>query len=384
MPLRSYEQQGRQFTLRARGGTETVVAKVWAWGRLAIGAGILVVVLWRLGTAAFLDGLRVIDGWTVAAALGIGVLTTVSSAWRWCLVARGMGVELPVRGAVADYYRSLFLNAALPGGVLGDVHRAVRSGKQTGDVGRGIRAVVLERTAGQIVFFGIGIAVLVISPPAVLAHLHVLTWTHVLYTAAFLAVLGVAAAGWRQWKGGTSKVGGMLRTGVTDARKGLLGRYWPGIAFSSAVLVAGHLATFVVAARAAGSTAPIGTLVPLMMLALFAMTLPINIGGWGPREGVCAWAFAAAGLGAEQGVTIAVVYGLLAFVAALPGAAVLAAQWFVRVRAQRAERRPAASAPAAVPSVVLAEPVRQRVAQQDDIADLAYLGERRTPVGVAG
>ena len=38
-----------------------------------------------------------------------------------------------------------------------------------------------------------------------------------------------------------------------------------------------------------------------------------------------AWAFAAAGLGASLGVATAVVYGVMVFVASLPGAAVLVA-----------------------------------------------------------
>src|SRR5689334_7773453 len=92
---------------------------------------------------------------------------------------------------------------------------------------------------------------------------------------------------------------------------------------------------FVVAARAAGSHAPFLRLLPLMMLALFAMTLPVNIGGWGPREGVTAWAFGAAGLGATQGLTIAVLYGLFAFVAALPGVVVIVGQWAAKLTAVR-------------------------------------------------
>ena len=48
-----------------------------------------------------------------------------------------------------------------------------------------------------------------------------------------------------------------------------------------------------------------------------------NVGGWGPREGVTAWVFAAAGLGASLGVATAVVYGVMVFVSTLPGAAVL-------------------------------------------------------------
>ena len=53
---------------------------------------------------------------------------------------------------------------------------------------------------------------------------------------------------------------------------------------------------------------------------MLAMVLP-SIAGWGPREGVAAWAFAAAGLGAAQGVATAVVYGVMVFVASLPGCA---------------------------------------------------------------
>ena len=60
------------------------------------------------------------------------------------------------------------------------------------------------------------------------------------------------------------------------------------------------------------------------------MTLPVNIGGWGPREGVAAWAFAAAGLGPSLGVATAVAYGVMVLVASLPGAAVLVAAWLRR------------------------------------------------------
>ncbi|MFY1687367.1 lysylphosphatidylglycerol synthase transmembrane domain-containing protein [Plantactinospora sp. WMMB782] len=349
----------------------------WAWARVLGGAAILGFLLWRLGTGAFLDGLRVIDAGTLLAALGIGLLTTVFSAWRWCLVARGLGIRLPLRRAVADYYRGLFLNAALPGGVLGDVDRAVRHGRETEDMGRGVRAVVLERFAGQIVLFAVGVLVLAVSCPVPLA-----TGSGLGATGRLVAVaVGVAGllglAGWlllRARRPGRasrpealpppgphlvptsgphlvptsgphlvpasgphlvpasgSRLGRAWRRSISDVRLGLLGRNcWPGIVLSSVVVLAGHLGTFVVAARAAGSSAPLTDLVPLMLLALIAMALPLNVGGWGPREGVTAWAFGAAGLGASLGFTVAVVYGVLAFVASLPGAAVLLARWATR------------------------------------------------------
>jgi uncharacterized membrane protein YbhN (UPF0104 family) len=302
-------------------------------GTLA-GVGILAVLLWRLGTGAFLDGLRRIDGPTLLAALGLGLLTTVFSAWRWCLVARGLSIRLPLGRAVADYYRSLFLNAALPGGVLGDVHRAVQHGRTAGDVGRGVRAVVLERAAGQVVLVAVGVTVLLAHPSLVLAKTRHLAATP--GTALALAVvcgLGIVAAARLRGLPVTSRWHRALRTALAEARLGLLARAsWPGVAISSVAVLAGHLGTFLLAARAAGSTAPLSELVPLMVLALLAMALPLNVGGWGPREGVTAWAFGAAGLGAAQGLTVAVVYGVLTFAASLPGAGVLAGQWLARLR----------------------------------------------------
>ena len=97
--------------------------------------------------------------------------------------------------------------------------------------------------------------------------------------------------------------------------------------------VAGHAVTFLVAARSAGVTAPPSQVLALALLVMLAASLP-NVGGWGPREGVTAWAFAAAGLGASRGVATAVVYGVMVFVASLPGAAVLVASWVRRKRSR--------------------------------------------------
>jgi hypothetical protein len=109
------------------------------------------------------------------------------------------------------------------------------------------------------------------------------------------------------------------------------------VTLSSVLVLAGHLAMFVLAARAAGSSASVVRLLPLALLALLAMGLPLNIGGWGPREGATAWAFGAAGLGAGMGLTVAVIYGVLSFAASLPGAAVLVVRWGAALRRPREE-----------------------------------------------
>jgi uncharacterized membrane protein YbhN (UPF0104 family) len=336
-----------------------VSRSVWPWVKALGGLAILGALAWRLGTGAFLDGLYVIDGSTLLAALGIGLLTTVLSAWRWCLVARGLGIRLPLRGAVADYYRAIFLNAALPGGILGDVDRAVRNGRHTGDVGRGVRAVVLERSAGTAVFVTVGLAVLLVLPSPIVPRNQLVQVTAAVVLAAALTV---ALVGWARGRWSTSLVSRALGTAAADIRRGLLARHvWPGIVASSALVMAGHLTTFLVAARAAGSTASVARLAPLMLLALLAMLLPLNVGGWGPREGVTAWAFGAAGLSPSLGLTVAVVYGVLAFTASLPGAVVLLVRW-LRPAPRGAAPIPSgpsvsAGSPASVPVSAAAVPV---------------------------
>jgi len=278
-----------------------------------LGAGILAFLVWQVGTGPFLDGVRRVDGRALAAAVALGGLTTLASAWRWRLIAAGFGVRLPLRDAVAAYYRSQFLNTTLPGGVIGDVHRAVRHGRDIGDVGLGVRAVVLDRVVGQVVQAAIVVVALFALPsplrsgPAIVVVLVAAG----LCAAAFVAVTVARRVG-RGWPWS------WLRA---------LRHNWLSVVVVSAAVVAGHVATFLIAARTAGSNAPLSRLVPLTLLALLAMALPLNVAGWGPREGVAAWAFAAAGLTAASGVATAVTYGVLVFVASLPGAVVLLLRW---------------------------------------------------------
>jgi glycosyltransferase 2 family protein len=307
---------------------------VWAWGRVVGPALTLAILVWRLGTGPFLDGVRLVDGRALAAAAGIAVLTTVCCAWRWKTVARGLGVELSMPAAVAAYYRSVFLNVTLPGGIVGDVHRGVSHGHDVQDVSRGLRAVAWERSAGQVVQIVLTVAVLTVLPSPVHSSMPLVA------IAVLLAAFGVVLLARRRIGGGGSAWARLRRAVARDVHDALLSRRaWLGIALASALVVCGHALTFLIAARTAGATAPPAQMLPIALLVMMAMVLP-SIGGWGPREGVTAWAFGAAGLGVHRGVSTAVVYGVMVLVASLPGAAVLIVAWFRASRLPgRTERR---------------------------------------------
>ena len=274
----------------------------WSSVRLALGVAILAVLLWRVGAEPFVDGVRTAGAGNLTAALAITALTTICCAWRWRVVATGLGLDLPLRAAVAAYYRSQFLNSTLPGGVLGDVHRAVRHGRDVGDLGLGLRSVVWERCLGQAVQVALTVAVLLALPSPMRP------------TALVVAAVGLAM--------GLLLV--LVRRVPRDLRRILsTGRARLSIALTSAVAAAGHTAIFLIAVESTGVTVSTARMLPVVLVVLLAAAVPTNVAGWGPREGAAAWAFGTVGLTAGQGVTAAVLYGVLALAATLPGAVLL-------------------------------------------------------------
>jgi glycosyltransferase 2 family protein len=307
---------------------------LWAWARVTGVAATFAFLVWRLGTGPFLDGVRTVDGRALAAAAGLAVLTTVCCAWRWKVVARGLGIDLPLPAAMAAYYQSLFLNVTLPGGVVGDVHRGIFTGRDVRNVGRALRAVAWERCAGQVVQVVLTVVVLLALPSPVRSPMPLIA------IALVVAVAGVVLVARARPGGGRSRWARVRSAAAGDIRHGLLARRaWPGIAIASALVVGGHAITFLIAARTAGITAPPSRMLPLALLVMLAAALP-SVGGWGPREGATAWVFGAAGLGADRGVATAVVYGVMVLVASLPGAAFLVVAWFRRTRPPGRPERP--------------------------------------------
>jgi hypothetical protein len=181
-----------------------------------------------------------------------------------------------------------------------------------------VRAVAWERLCGQVIQAALTAIVLLTLPSPVRPAL---PWI----LAAIAGVAGCAAlvvlAAARR---GRSRPARAARAIATDLRRDLIVTgVWPQVMLASVLVVAGHTATFVIAARVAGSTAPLGELIALLMVIQIAAGIPLSVGGWGPREGIAAWAFAAAGLGAANGVTVATLYAVIMLAAVAPGAGLL-------------------------------------------------------------
>ena len=297
--------------------------------RVLMGVGVLIAVVAQVGTGPFLHGVLSIDLRVIVAALLLSAVATAAAAWRWSIVAERLGVGVRYPRAVGMYYRSQLLNTVLPGGVVGDVQRALTQGRDAGDIGQGARAVVIERTVGQVV--QVALAVIVIACFGAEFQGYLLATTPVVVTVLVLAALAMGVMSTR------GRV--VLRRELDELSAGVgSGRALVQVVVASIVVVACHVVTFGVAVAAVGASVAPTRLAALALVVLLAGSIPLNLGGWGPREGIAGWTFAVAGVGASAGVAAATLFGILAMIAVTPALVVAATSAVRHARTAARER----------------------------------------------
>ena len=302
--------------------------------RWVVAVGVLIAIIVQVGSGPFLHGLLSIDLRVMAATFALSATATAAAAWRWSIIAGRLGVGLRFSEAVGMYYRSQFLNTVLPGGVVGDVQRALTQGRNAGNVAQAARAVAIERTVGQLV--QIALAVIVLACFGLEFEGYLLSALGIGLTVLALAVLGMTAAGVRA-RNALGRELAELSAGVGSPRT------FVRVVVASIVVVACHVVTFGVAVGAVGASVPPLRVAALALVVLLAGSIPLSVGGWGPREGIAGWTFAVAGLGASTGVAASALFGVVAMIAVAPGLVLAVMSAVRRVRT-----------PAPVRAVVLA------------------------------
>lgn len=257
---------------------------------------------------------RLSPGW-VALALFISVLQIMLSAWRWQFTAERVGAPLRFSYAWREYYLALLMNQLLPGGVLGDAGRAHRHASQSVSRGSAWRAVIIERTSGQVAVVILTLAALLLSP---LWHA-VLGWPVSLMIVGGLCVVSVAV-----WQGlirlSSSRLPAWWHSMRLDIKRGLLSRgVWNLQLASSLTIVMSYGLVMVCAARAIGVELEALQILALAPVLLLAMLVPLSVAGWGVREGAAVATWALVGLPTAQGVAVSLAYGVLVLLSSLPG-----------------------------------------------------------------
>ncbi|PYE84865.1 lysylphosphatidylglycerol synthase transmembrane domain-containing protein [Pseudoroseicyclus aestuarii] len=278
---------------------------------------LLVLLLVAFGSADVGARLAAAEPVWIGVAVAALLAQTVLMALRWRLVAGSLGIAFSARWALAEYLVAQLVNLTVPGGVVGDGARAVRSRAGEEGLKRAAQAVVLERAAGQLGLLAVGLAGLgwaALAPGA-------LDWPPGLVRG--LALAGLAGAGGAALavlllRGG--RIAALIARCLPDAR---LRAAHAGLSIVAALL---NVIAFAACARAVGvPLSPLAALV-LVPLILTAMVIPLGIAGWGWREGAAAALFPVAGASASAGIAAGITFGIAMMIAAAPGLPLLLRQ----------------------------------------------------------
>jgi len=295
----------------------------WRWLATAVLLGALFLLV---DTTALWRELQRIPLWVVLPAVLLSAVQVVISSWRWRYTGKRLGLSIGLLDAVQEYYLATFINQVLPGGVLGDVNRAMRHGAKAGKRQKAAHAVAIERLSGQLVLalvVGLGLVVLWqanVFTPSLVDSSVVIGWLPIIL---LLAIAGSLLL-FRRY---SARFKAYLVALRDDVRQALFS--WPALPLqlmSSLLVMASYLSVFLLLALAAdyvNSAAAAAVLLALCTVLLLSMVVPLTVAGWGIREGAAALLWPLAGLPAEQGVALSVGYGALVFIGSCPGALVL-------------------------------------------------------------
>ncbi len=278
--------------------------------RALISASLIGGLMWQFGpeVVAELSGLNM--AW-LGLAMVISVFQVIASAWRWRFTAARLGVPLGFSSAISEYYLATLVNQVLPGGVMGDAQRAWRHSRALAHKSPAIQAVVIERLSGQCVMLALaGVAAWhwAITPSLPNAH------SVGVFTVVVIGVIALIIGGCRRYP---PRWLSAWRTALWQAL--LAPAALPRQLLASVLIAGSYLAIYACCLAAMGAQGSLWEWISLVPLVLAAMLIPLSIAGWGLREGAAAALWPLAGLPVAQGLSAAVVYGAVIFVASLPG-----------------------------------------------------------------
>lgn len=296
--------------------------------RLAVSAGLLLLLFWQLGGGVTWSTL--LPEWTpstLAWLAGAALLTLgsyVLSTVRWQAVVRALELRDRFQRLLAHFMAGQFISNALPTTIGGDVVRVARLSKDTDDAPGSFATVVLERLTGWIVLPLLTFLGFLLNPQ--LREVGAQTGVAVAVAAGTLGALALIlfAADHRLIGGRLSGSEGWRRfTGAVHLGVGRLRRHPVSIV---AVLGAGFVYQLVMvvaafmAAKALGIDIGITALLAFFPAVLIGQVLPISISGLGVREFMLVWLLSAVGVPEEQALALGILIWVLTVVTSLTGA----------------------------------------------------------------
>lgn len=242
-------------------------------------------------------------------------------AWRWWLLLRGHGFPAPYGRVFLVNYAGIFFNHLLPGGVGGDLTKAVLAATGEERKAAVVATVLLDRLIGLAVLIVLG-AVCLIPFAGRFEDRRVVAVVYGLAGAVLLAYLLYFNGRLRAWLGPRlpfagvrAQLDGVFRSAKEHPRL---------MAAAAGISLASQVVTILVIygmARALGlERTPLWMFFVFEPILFIVNAVPITPGGWGVQEGAYAYLFGTfGGMSPSEAVALSVLFKIGMLAASVPG-----------------------------------------------------------------
>ena len=304
--------------------------------RVVIPLALLSYLFTRVSLSQLLTAMRSVSVATLCwVALAMVSATSIASV-RWGLTMRACGVTKPApfRQLFRLFWIGIFYNAFVPGGLGGDVVRAVATRPlfSARGVSGALAVVVLDRVLGLIGLLLLVVGSFTLFPlPAVP---NVMFFSFLGLLAAFGAIAGLMLAPRLapHLPGPLGRIAASLP--VVERRWPLLLGVLLSVLTQASGVVVGHLVLSSITTQATVTESAV-----IMPLVLASQYFPLTVGGTGVREAAFVALYGLAGVAQHDALAASLVVGMVQYAAGLPGG-VLQMFWPLRVDAAELAEQP--------------------------------------------
>lgn len=288
-----------------------MVTHIPSWLKVAISCLLVIFFLMVSDSGLQEQVAELASSWWAAATVFCLCLQNISAGVRWWAVLRFLHQRLTSLQAVYVTLVGTFYANVLPSGLGLEAYR-VLSAKSFGiSVRQATASIALEKLVGLaplvLVFF-------LLSAP-LLAEEHVDT-AFLLGPVALLMAILVGAT----LLAGAFKPFSEYKTRLSELLSKRFNKsYWPALVATSVISGSLLILALTLSWIATIDEAPSWSQVALFPIVIVVSSLPVSVGGWGLREGALISLYAGSSLSFDQALGIGLSFGILQWVASLPG-----------------------------------------------------------------
>ncbi len=152
--------------------------------KVAISAGLIILLLTQIDIRAIASELAAANGWWVLVTFLLFVFSIILRAERWKILLDALSIIVPLPLLSRWYFIGAFFNTLLPTGFGGDVVRMMYLARFSNQAPSAVGTVILDRFLGILVLLGLGVLAIPFS------RAEISIWVNLFVLALFIAAAG--------------------------------------------------------------------------------------------------------------------------------------------------------------------------------------------------